>query len=562
MTTRGRAVDKNVVYIGKSTADVLVRVWAQQRSTGDRATTPCDRGAGFDESDPARGSVPPMSTTSPLLYEVYTRQWLSSLSRKKGRDIDLWGVPEDEIDGWAERGFSHIWLMGLWPTGARSRQEALRHVDLRRAYDDALPGWTDVDIGGSPYAISAYHVSPALGGDDGLAAFRKRLAERGLKLVLDFVPNHTGLDHAWAIQRPHLYVGAPVQADVAIPEATRIKGAWGERLIAHGKDPYFAGWTDTLQLDHRRPETRRAMIEQLEKIAARCDGVRCDMAMLVLQDVFEKTWAHVPVMNAAGQPGDAATGEFWTDAIAAVRARHPGFLFVAEAYWDLEDRLVDLGFDFAYDKKLYDLVMHGDRGAAGHLRGLGAKNTRRVHFLENHDEPRVNARLPLPAHRAAALLTLALPGLRLLHDGQLEGRRRFARIQLSRRLSEEPDAAVVALYDALLGALPDTAIGKGSAAIVATTPAWDGNDSHQALSIVRWQHDDDPSAFDVVVVNHSGERAQGFARVAENGVAGGRWRLVDVLGHERYERDGDELADKGLYLDVAGHAAQLFRFSR
>jgi len=503
-----------------------------------------------------------MSTTTPLLYEVYTRQWLSSLSKKKGREIDLWGVPEDEIDGWAERGFSHIWLMGLWPTGTRSRHEALRHPDLRRAYDEALPGWSDADVGGSPYAISAYHVPPALGGDDGLAAFRKRLAERGLKLVLDFVPNHTGLDHAWAIQRPHLYVGAPVEAGAAIPEAARIKGAWGERLIAHGKDPYFPGWTDTLQIDHRRPEARRAMIEQLEKVAARCDGVRCDMAMLVLSDVFARTWAHVPVMNAQGQPIDAVDGEFWSDAIAAVRARHPDFLFVAEAYWDLEDRLVDLGFDHAYDKKLYDLVMHRDRGVAHHLRGLGEKNARRVHFLENHDEPRANARLPFSAHRGAALLTLALPGLRLLHDGQLEGRRRFARIQLSRRLHEEPDAAVVALYDALLAVLPETAIGKGDARIVDTTAAWEGNDSHQAFTIVQWQRADDASAFDVVVVNHADERAQCFARLSAAGLRGGTWRLVDVLGHERHERGGDELADRGLFLDVDGHAAQLFRFTR
>jgi len=508
------------------------------------------------------GSVPAMSTTAPLLYEVYTRQWLSSLSRRRGREIDLWGVPEDELNGWAARGFTHIWLMGLWPTGAKSRQEALHHADLRRAYDDALPGWTDADVGGGPYAISAYHVPPALGGDDALTAFRKRLAERGLKLVLDFVPNHTGLDHAWAIQRPHLYIGAPTDAGVVIPEATRVKGAWGERLIAHGKDPYFAGWTDTLQIDHRRPEARRAMIEQLEKVAARCDGVRCDMAMLVLRDVFAKTWAHVPTMNAQGQAIDAVDGEFWAEAIAAVRARRPDFLFLAEAYWDLEDRLVELGFDHVYDKKLYDLVMHQDRGAARHLRALGPRNARRAHFLENHDEPRAHARLPLSAHRGAALLTLALPGLRLLHDGQLEGRRRFARIQLSRRLREEPDPAIHELYATLLAALAGTAVSQGTGVLLDVVAAWPGNESHEDLTVVQWQRDDDDTACDLVVVNHAAHRAQGYARPRARGLAGGRWQLQDVLGPERHERHGDELVERGLYLDVAEHAAQLFRCVR
>jgi glycosidase len=501
------------------------------------------------------------ASSSPLLFEIYTRQWLSALSQRRGREIDLWGVPEDEIDGWAARGFSHIWLMGLWPTGAKSRHEAQRIPALQRAYDEALPGWTDSDVGGSPYAISAYHVPPALGGDEALAAFRKRLAERGLKLVLDFVANHTGLDHVWAIQRPHLYVGSPVDAGVAIPDAVRVKGAWGERVIAHGKDPYFPGWTDTLQIDHRRPEARRAMIEQLEKIAGRCDGVRCDMAMLMLRDVFHRTWGHVPAMDAQGQPIAAVDGEFWSAAIAAVRRRQPDFLFLAEAYWDCEDALITLGFDYAYDKTLYDRLLHGHRGVGAHLRALGAQNARRAHFLENHDEPRVHERLPIATHRGAALLTLALPGLRLLHDGQLDGRRRFARIQLNRRVPEDPDPAVVGLYESLLGLLPQTAIGQGRCSILSMTTAWSGNDTHDDLTAMQWQRDGD-DGFDLVVVNHADHRAQGYARLSADGLGGGTWHLVDRLGHERHERSGDDLVQRGLYLDVDGHAAQLFRFTR
>ncbi len=518
------------------------------------------------------------STSSPLLYEIYTRQWLHGLSTRKGREIDLWGVPEDELDTWARRGFTHIWLMGMWPTGGKSKHEALNHPELRRAYDDALPGWTDADVGGSPYAVSAYAVPPSIGGDDALKALRGRMAERGIKLILDLVPNHTGLDHKWAMEKPHHYVGSPTP----IPEAIKVRGAHGDRFIAHGKDPYFAGWTDTLQIDYRRRETRDAMVELIDKIAARCDGVRCDMAMLLLNDVFAKTWAHVPAMDAKGAPIEPCTDEFWSTAIGAIKHKHPGFLFLAEAYWDLEDRLCNLGFDYAYDKRLYDLVMQGDWGVAGHLRGLGPKNARRAHFLENHDEPRVNGRLPLQAHKAAALLTLSLPGLRFLHDGQLEGRRRFARIQLNRTAIEEKDNDVEAMYAGLFEALLPSRVGHGACQVLDVLPGWEGNPTHNAFTILQWQRAPDGRAtderagderaadgadgpsdgFDIVVVNHAPHQSQCWVKLSARGLAGGKWTLQDRLSPERWEREGDDLHSKGLFLDVAAHGAQLFAFTR
>src|SRR6185369_9606482 len=110
--------------------------------------------------------------------------------------------------------------------------------------------------------------------------------------------------------------------------------------------------------------------------------------------------------------------EFWADAIAAVRRRLPEFIFLAEVYWGLEERLQSLGFDYTYDKTLYDrLISWQPGGVQKHLLGLKlAQISAGAHFLENHDEPRVAAKLEFPAHRAAALTILSLPGMRFVHE--------------------------------------------------------------------------------------------------------------------------------------------------
>ncbi|HEY5915718.1 MAG TPA: alpha-amylase family glycosyl hydrolase, partial [Verrucomicrobiae bacterium] len=141
----------------------------------------------------------------PLLYEVNTRCWLRELSEECGRPVRLDNVPGSEIRAWQELGFTHIWLMGVWPTGPLARAKAMADQQ-RRQYSEALPDWKTEDVLGSPYAIADYRVAAGLGGEAGLAHFRKNLHEHGLKLILDFVPNHLGLDHLWVRERPGLFV--------------------------------------------------------------------------------------------------------------------------------------------------------------------------------------------------------------------------------------------------------------------------------------------------------------------------------------------------------------------
>src|SRR5262245_51470859 len=262
--------------------------------------------------------------------------------------------------------------MGVWASGPRSRAVALAAEDLRSTPGNAAhPG--DNNIAGSPYAIAEYKVQPALGGETGLQAFRQKLHEHGMKLILDFVPNHVGLDHPWLSRRPELLVQSPDETPGTFAQETR----HGLRWLAHGRDPHFSPWSDTAQLDYRVPATRSAMQDTLLSIADRCDGVRCDMAMLVLNDVFAKTWANFPSLDdepqrgrreahnktslesgqvgkresekVAGSEDRFVNSEFWPGAIAAMKRAHPDFLFLAEAYWDLEARLQAQGFDYTYD---------------------------------------------------------------------------------------------------------------------------------------------------------------------------------------------------------------------
>jgi len=487
---------------------------------------------------------------NPLLYEVNTRCWLRSLSDTSGTTITLASVPETEFTEWQRLGFTHVWLMGDWTTGPRSRAEALRPPELRQAYDQALPGWQDADVAGSPYAIAAYSVPETLGGEAGLAKFRQRLNERGLKLVLDFVPNHVGLDHVWLTEQPEVFV----QSQHEMPGTFAHQAGGRLRWLAHGKDPYFSPWTDTVQLDYRRSATRSAMMELLVSIASRCDGVRCDMAMLVLNEVFAQTWERFQVS------GSPPISEFWASAIESVRNSHPRFLFLAEAYWGLEARLQALGFDYTYDKTLYDGLVHRDApGVHRHVLELAPKELAAgVHFLENHDEPRIAANLSVEEHRAAALVILGLPGLRFLHEGQLDGARLKLPVQLCHRTREPAQAETQKLYEQLLTAVSTSAVGRGKSQVCRPRAAWADNPTAQNFVIVQWQLN--PPEFDLVVVNLAPHRSQCYASLGLEHLAEHNWLIKDLLGQEQYKRVGDDLQKQGLYLDLSAHKAQLFHF--
>jgi hypothetical protein len=484
----------------------------------------------------------------PALYQINTRVWLTALSRRQGRAATLDDIPDAELDRIAAMGFDWVWLLSVWQTGRAGREESLGNPEWREEFRHTLPDLTDADIGGSGFAITGYTVHQDLGGAPALARIRARLRSRGLRLMLDVVPNHTGLDHPWVESHPEYYVAGGELELTRNPRNYRwVRRGGGDLLLAHGRDPYFPGWPDTFQLNYGNPATQDAMLAELMAVAGQCDGVRCDMAMLVLPEVFQRTW------GIRSQP-------FWPKATRAVRERHPEFCFMAEVYWDLEWTMQLQGFDYAYDKRLYDRLREGHaRPVREHLRAGLDYQSRLSRFLENHDEPRAAATFPPDVHEAAAVIAYLSPGMRFFHQGQLEGRKKRISPHLVRAPDEPVNPRIDQFYRRLLGVLCRPVVRQGQWQLIEPSQAWDGNWTSDSFVAGAWQGAGEQRL--LVAVNYAPNRSQCWLRPSFAGLSGRCWRLKDLLGDAVYEREGDELAGRGLYLDVAPWQYHVFELA-
>ena len=452
----------------------------------------------------------------PALYELNIRVRLTELAAGLGRPATLDDVPDHDLDDLARTGFDWVWLLSVWHTGEASRAISRTDPELRHEFERTLTDLREADIVGSGFAIVGYSVDPSLGGDAALARLRERMRHRGLRLMLDFVANHTAPDHPWIASHPEYYVSE------------------GGAIVC-GKDPFLPAWTDTRQLDYSNPETVEAMTAEMLGVSARCDGVRCDMAMLLLPEIFERTWGRRAL-------------PFWPQAIRRVRERVPGFCFMAEVYWDLEWTLQQLGFDYTYDKRLYDRLREGRAGPVrDHLRAGLDYQDRLARFLENHDEPRAAAVFDRPVHEAAAVITYLTPGLRFFHHGQLEGRRARISPHLVRAPIEPVDMDLRGFYEGLLAALAQAAVRGGAWRLIDCAPAWEGNWTHDGCLAWMWT---DATQRLLIAVNYADNQSQCFVRGVVDATASGTVRFTDRMGPAVYDRDAADLDARGLYLDL------------
>jgi hypothetical protein len=484
----------------------------------------------------------------PSLYQINTRVWLTELGGKIGRSATLDDIPEAELDRLAALGFDWIWLLSVWRTGQAGRHVSRTHPEWQQEFQKTLADLREEDITGSGFAIAGYSVSDHLGGDAALQRLRRRLRQRGLRLMLDFVPNHTGLDHSWVETHPEYYVaGTEASLAHAPMNYTWVKRNRGDMILAHGRDPYFPGWPDTLQLNYGDPATQEAMTRELLKIAGQCDGVRCDMAMLVLPEVFKRTWS-------------ISSQAFWPEAIRRVREQMPGFYFMAEVYWDLEWTLQQQGFDYTYDKRLYDRLREGYAPPVrAHLRAGMDYQNKLARFLENHDEPRAAATFPKGTYEAAAVVTFLSPGLRFFHQGQFEGRLKRISPHLGRAPDEPVNPALQQFHERLLEVLRRPIVRLGQWQLLECASAWEGNGSAEAFIACAWQDFSSPRL--LVTVNFADHPSQCFVRLPFTDMRSRRWRLRDLLSEVQYERDGGELSQRGFFLDVPAWQCHIFEMS-
>jgi glycosidase len=474
----------------------------------------------------------------PIIYEINTWAWLEELGERRGQPVTLGNIPHEIWDDLEAVHADAVWLMGVWERSPIGRRIALAHDGLQADFRRVLPGFTSDDNVGSPYCVRRYMVDPHLGGPEGLAAARRELAGRGLRLMLDFVPNHVAPDHPWVAAHPAYFIPGTVDDLSRAPE--EFFGI-DDAVFACGRDPYFPPWQDVLQLNIFQPAQRRAAIDTLNGIAGQCDGVRCDMAMLLISRVFEQTWG--------ARAGPAPATEYWREVIGVVRESDPDFLFMAEAYWDLEWELMQQGFDYCYDKRLYDRLEHDFAEQVRlHLLADQGYQDRLVRFIENHDEPRAATTFPSGKGRAAAVTMLTLPGAKLLHEGQFEGRRARLPVQLRRRPAETVDRELLSFYQRLLAAIDTPAMREGEWRLCERS-GWPDNQSCMNLIAWCWRKGRERR---LVVVNLSDSRSQARVRIPWDDLAGRSWRLADPLSGRVYERNGDEMRDAGLFVDLEG----------
>jgi hypothetical protein len=470
------------------------------------------------------------------VYEINTWPWLSELSERYGTSVTLDSVPDSEWDALQAMRFDAVWLMGVWQRSKTGREIAQSHPmvleECRRVLPELAPAR---DIVGSPYSIGDYTVDGHLGGPSGLKVARRKLHARGLRLFLDFVPNHTGLDHPWLREPDGLYVrGAESDLTTSAGRYIRREG----KIVAHGapsRNPNDV-WTDTAQLNAFSPLYRTRAVETLEAIGRQCDGVRCDMAHLLRTDACAALWG-----EAAGARPDR---EFWVEVLSNVRHHHPEMIFVAECYGDSQPGLIEDGFDACYDKEgFYDRLRALDvTGLCSHLERTGSDGMQRlVHFISNHDEDPVEAVFhPAARHRQAAVLLATLPGPSLWHYLQMEGRWGKQYVQLGTSVS------VRSFYQRLLVATDRPAIRRGNWSLCP-----------QALpELLAYcsEHEDDRI---FVALNLSSRESQGTMKLPWPALAGQRWRLRNLLSGEEIEHSGDAMCAGGTTLRLEPWAAHV-----
>lgn len=451
-----------------------------------------------------------MLRSNPHLLEINTRLFLDSMRRKYNQpEMTLSLIPDEEWMKIKHLGFDVIWLMGVWESSPISEKLAQDEDFLRefvRKY-----GLSVSSIGSSVYSVKNYKLDPSFGFEWELKSLKEKLNSFGIKLLLDFVSNHMAIDANFSSDCIDCFVLGTKEDYEKNKDLFCEKNINGNiYYVAHGKDPNFPAWKDTIQLNYFNPKTRQRMIDELLRISDLCDGVRCDMVMLSLNDIHESIWGWLNYRNGYKKPDR----EFWHEAISKVKEINPQFIFLAEVYWGLEWKMQQLGFDYTYDKVFYDRLKNmGAEEVRGHLRAEKLYQKKSVRFIDNHDEePSIisfnNKRKAL----AAGVMVSTVRGLRFYNDMQLKGVSVKIPVQIkSFDLESYRDIEIEKFYEKLLKISDHPAFHGGEWELCEVMPIDEHDRSFKNIIAYRWTQ---MRTVKIIIINYSNEFSSGRIMVS------------------------------------------------
>ena len=477
----------------------------------------------------------------PILYEISTRPWLYELSQKYGKTITkIKQIPTAEFDNLQKHGIEIVWMMGVWKLGTYGLE-----FDRKQDYSNVLHGWTKDDVIGSPYAITEYTCNPDIGTDADLVWLRQQLNKRGMKLMLDFVPNHSAVDAPTASNHKNYYMRAP--------NGKTDSKRYTSDGLAYGKDPYFDPWRDVIQWNYWEPQTRQFMKQNLLTVLKYADGARCDMAHLILNDVFGNTWKEELTAWGYSKPST----EFWAYAFKEAKQKYPDAILLAEVYEDWEiTKLHELGFTYCYDKALLDklegtayvvndYIHYKTESYWGHV----------AHFVENHDENRAVYNMAGDVEKAKAAGTIAatLGGMIFFNHGQWDGLKNKLDVHLRRGATESKNSNVAKYYDKLTSIIVDPAF-KGPNYYFVYNMS--GDRKNDFIAYIR----EKGNSHYLVVVNYIS--TYGCAEVPIYNIAGsGNIKVKEMISDVEYTRNAETIRGVGLTVCLSGYQAQIFKYN-
>ena len=486
---------------------------------------------------------------NPTLLQLSARPWLYQLTEEKGKTIKSFKqIPDEVFDEIKARGFDFLWVMGVWDVGTYGYKHDRSTQSLVDNFKKLLDDYTEEDAIGSPYAITDYICNPELcpGGDDDLKWLREKLNGMGIKLMLDFVPNHSALDSPWINDNINYYIRAPKDTQSPDPAKYFTNG------IAYGNMQWSSPWTDVGQLNYWNSETRELMQKKLLKVAEYADGIRCDMAYIILNEPFSKAWE--TELNSWGY--SRPDKEFWGDAIRNVKAKFPNTIFLAEVYGDYFKNLIAEGFDYTYDKELLDKFKSGHLdNLRGWISYMSEWNQHQCRFLENHDDNRAVEAFggSVTKSLAAALGTYTLPGMRFFFQDQWYGYTNKLDVHLRRSRKEGKSSEAMAFYDKFIPIINDETFKNGDWTNLAVT----GND---AWRLMAWKWSNSSTGEKrLVVVDFSEVKAGGNVIIPD--ISGsGDVVIKELLSGTEYTRKAEEMRSSGLTVVIDPWYAQIFSY--